>query len=400
MKIILLATLVVMALPIMGLAQGARSTSVCVPGEETKETESAVLTICTREFGMTTFPHPQLYLRIFADGRGEYETLPPYVEGAGDANQILAKKGLRVTPEQVREIIRLGSAKDFQQAPAAYPAFHIGTDSGMSTTISFRDQSAPKTIVVTNFSWRDPDNGRHYPRSLILLMSRMEVIREKATGTARAIPFITFCQLIKNHEIFFDMPVSFAADLELGGTREFLNEPECNTAAQGAFRTTEKISVGYLGPDDKPSPALKAQTEQVHTPRFGGRARVSVTGVLRNESKRSLDGYNYRFDITAFNSIDPIVLPYRGELEPGWSYSDSFDQPSESRFELSSRLKAPFHHGARIEWTNLDQFPKLKVSGRKYIVFRVVSKQVQPMGSNRWNDEYQCEILLVKWPGE
>jgi hypothetical protein len=300
----------------------------------------------------------------------------------------------------VQEIIRLGSAKDFQQARATYPAFHIGTDSGVSTTISFRGQGAAKTIVVTNFSWRDPDNGRHYPRSLIILMSRMEVIRDKAAGTVRTIPFITFCQLIKSHELFFDMPVSFAADLELGDTAEFLHEPECDAAAQGVFRTTEKIGVGYLSPDDKPSPALKLQTEQIHTPRFGGRARVSITGVLRKETKRASDGYNYRFDITAFNNIDPIVLPYRGELEPGWSYSDSFDQPNEYRFELSSRLKAPFHHAARIEWTNLDQFPKLKISGRKYIVFRVVSKQTQPMGGNRWTDEYQCEILMVKWPGE
>ncbi|MEO6391103.1 MAG: hypothetical protein ABIP75_04570 [Pyrinomonadaceae bacterium] len=400
MKFALLAAFILLALPSIGLAQAVNSNSVCVPGEGAQAAKGAVLTICTHEFGMTSFPQPQLYLRIFADGRAEYETVPPFQEGAGFANQLLTKKELRLSPEQVQEIIRLGSAKDFQQAPAAYPAFHIGTDSGVSTTISFRDQSATKTIVVTNFSWRDPDNGRHYPRSLIILMSRMEVIRDKAAGTVRAIPFITFCQLIKGHELLFDMPVSLAADMELGGTNEFLNEPECDEAIQGVWRTTERIGVGYLGPDDNSSPALKAQTEQIHTPRFSGRARVSITGFLRNESKRTSDGYKYRFDITAFNSIDPIVLPYRGELEPGWSYSDSFDQASENRFDLSSRLKAPFHHAARIEWTNLDQFPKLKISGRKYIVFRVVSKQTQPRGTNRWNDEYQCEILLVKWPGE
>ena len=98
--------------------------------------------------------------------------------------------------------------------------------------------------------------------------------------------------------------------------------------------------------------------------------------------------YDYRFDIREFKTIDPIVLPYKGRLEPGWMYVDSFDSTNENRLKLSEPLKMSLHHAARIEWLNTGKFPKLRAAGRTFITFRVVSREIKKIGDNRWNDTY------------
>jgi len=42
-----------------------------------------------------------------------------------------------------------------------------------------------------------------------------------------------------------------------------------------------------------------------------------------------------------------------------------------------------------------DKFPALRRSGRKYLTFRVLSKETQQMERWRWNDVYTCELIKV-----
>ena len=74
-------------------------------------------------------------------------------------------------------------------------------------------------------------------------------------------------------------------------------------------------------------------------------------------------------------------------------YVDSFDANNEVEPKLSSRLKMPLHHAARIEWLNAGKFPRLRAAGHTFITFRVVSRDIRKIGVNRWNDIYTCESL-------
>lgn len=71
-------------------------------------------------------------------------------------------------------------------------------------------------------------------------------------------------------------------------------------------------------------------------------------------------------------SVGEIVVPYVGELEASWTYSDTIDYVKGTP-SLSSPLNRIFHRPQLIVWTNEDKFPALKRSGRKYLTFRVIS---------------------------
>jgi len=120
-----------------------------------------------------------------------------------------------------------------------------------------------------------------------------------------------------------------------------------------------------------------------------------VEGILRAETDRTNRHYPYRFIIERFLTVDKIVAPYAGELKEGWTYSDAIDHVKGTPLTLSSPLKPLIHHAQLIEWTNLDKFPALRRSGRKYLTFRVVSKETRQMEKYRWNDVYTCELIEV-----
>src|SRR5688572_23490332 len=161
MSYLYVAALVCLLLAAIAQGQPPASTSVCsrpdhMAGEE-------LLTVCTHERGMAPRPQPRLYLRVFADGRGEYERNAP----AGN----LEKKEFRLTPGELNEIICLGREPDLQEADAKYKAIYRGIDSSRETTVIFRDEGTVKKIVLNNY-WADrDDNYEHYPSSLNGLMS-------------------------------------------------------------------------------------------------------------------------------------------------------------------------------------------------------------------------------------
>lgn len=75
--LIMVATL---AIPALSLAQGKVLNSVC--SDAGSEGKVAVLTICITEQGMRSGVQKELYIRLYADGHGEYEVTTPTPAGA------------------------------------------------------------------------------------------------------------------------------------------------------------------------------------------------------------------------------------------------------------------------------------------------------------------------------
>jgi hypothetical protein len=224
-------------------------------------------------------------------------------------------------------------------------------------------------------------------------------------GIIRPIPSISFCDLIKRRDqllgkevsIYANMQsrLSIRADLTYIDHGETINDPECEGDRANDTESYRPIEVSYIGQGSKAA-ELKNAAIGIRDERFGGRARVSVTGILR-KVLAGTSGDEYRFEISKFNSIEPIVLPYQGILDLGWTYSDAVDYDHAAGLQLSSPLKVPFHHAARVEWSNLRKFAdELRSNGRKYITFRVTSSTVQKIDANRWNTVYDCEIVELK----
>ena len=391
MNLFILIALGILALPMIGIAQVADASTACPIKEQLDD--DVVLTICNHGQGMVPRPQPRLYLRVYADGRGELESneAPPL----GDAyeTETLIMKTFHADADEIAEIRRLGQMPDFQSAKDVYPAYAIGTDSSVQTTVVFIDHRNTKKIVVNNFSYANVFNKKHYGPSFCILMARVAELHDRGLGIIREPPTISFCELMRNRESYIDTVVGINAVLEFNETQQFIYDPECAERSIGPLLfTTEKVGVGFDFKKGK-SKELQNQALSVRDKRFGGRARVYIHGILRDNREQTGNPNKFRFDISEFKTIDPIVLSYEGKLEPGWMYVDSFDANNEVEPKLSSRLKMPLHHAARIEWLNAGKFPRLRAAGHTFITFRVVSRDIRKIGVNRWNDIYTCEIL-------
>ena len=164
MKIILLLFL----LSVAAIAQRTE-TSVCV--KDSAGAKPAVLTICNFATGMSGMPRLRLYLRVYADGTGQYEE--------NDGIDKLALHTLKVSAEQLAEIKRLGETRDFQAAKADYPVFHMWTDSGLETTIIFRGQNGEKKTMVRDYRPSDKvsDDDKNYPASVVAMLRLADDLR-------------------------------------------------------------------------------------------------------------------------------------------------------------------------------------------------------------------------------
>ncbi|MDT5060535.1 MAG: hypothetical protein QOH63_994 [Acidobacteriota bacterium] len=103
--------------------------------------------------------------------------------------------------------------------------------------------------------------------------------------------------------------------------------------------------------------------------------------------------------VTGSSTVSPVE--FEGWLEEGSTYHAlvTCDKDEEWRTVVSFRV--PFHHAARIEWTNLSDFPQLKKAKRddcqRRITFKVIAREtVRVSGRDRWNTTYECKIIAVK----
>src|ERR1700733_10591163 len=145
MKYLCLIAVSLLALPALSFAQRTYN-SVCTDLQKnTNPKKKVILTICNQERGMIALPPLRLYLRVYADGTGEYEE-----NGRKDhaGNEMLVMHRITFAAAQVAELVRLGSEADFQNAPAEFPAYRMGDDSTLETTVIF----GTKNILLRNYS--------------------------------------------------------------------------------------------------------------------------------------------------------------------------------------------------------------------------------------------------------
>ncbi len=131
-----------------------------------------------------------------------------------------------------------------------------------------------------------------------------------------------------------------------------------------------------------------------------GRALVAVSGMLQHAPQEGFVSYEYRFDVSRFDGVEPVGRPYAGFLEAGECYRTAVTFAPDGTFRLTDPLRLPAHHAARIEWTNLRDLPKLMRAATtpptQSVVFRVLSKQVAKAGAQeRWNTTYRCRIYRI-----
>ena len=409
MKFITLIAAAIAFLPISLSGQQSASTSVCLSGTPS----GVLLNICQHARGMVTGPQPTLYLRVYQDGRGEYET--------NNSENVLVKKEFRINEADLREIARLSAAQGVQTALEKYPGYNHGIDSSRELTLDIFSNTHHKSIILINFYAADRENKKHYPASLISLMEKVEQLWSRAHGLVTEPPSITFCTLMADREYLTGKHVRIWADLELGTeSGSYLHDPECDRPEVGKARTSERIGFevsvsGATGSSSdvsvpgavatgsrsstkdsiRQAVSVREILQQQGFDTDEPRVRVMIEGTLREETESPKHDYPYRFIIERFLSVDKIVVPYAGELKEGWTYSDAIDHVRGTSLKLSSPLKPLIHHAQLIEWINADKFPALKRTGRKYLTFRVVSKETRQMEKYRWDDVYTCELIEV-----
>ena len=210
------------------------------------------------------------------------------------------------------------------------------------------------------------------------------------------VPSITFCELMADRERLLGKRVQLHADMELGREEgSFLHDPDCDPPTMTRAQMQERIGFGYDETKLGTGPVIWDMIKQKGYETYVTRVRVSIEGMLREETHRTKHNHPYVFIIERFLTVDEIVAGYQGELNSGWVYSNTVDHIRGAELKLSAQLKMPIHHAQRIEWTNEDKFPALRRSGRKYITFRVVSKETRHMTRWRWNDVFTCEIIRI-----
>lgn len=384
MRIVFLAILAAFIVPVLASAQQRDSASACL----TDVPPGVLLNICEHWSGMPPLPQPRLYLRVYKDGRGEYETNKTW--------NVLIKEEFKVKEEDIRELERLSATDGVQKALESYPTYRLAYDSTREIIVDIYGESSQKRIVLENFFAADRENKKHYPASLISLMEKVEEIWDGANGIVREIPSLSFCTLLADREYLIGKRVQIYADMELGIEEgSYLHELECNRLEVGRGRTSERVGFGYDEKKLGKGPVIREILQQKGFETYVTQVRVLVQGILREETQRTKHNYPYRFIIERFLSVDNIVVAYGGELKQGWIYSDAIDHVKGSELKLSAPLQPMIHHAQRIEWTNEDKFPALSRSGRKYITFRVVSRETQQMTQYRWNDVYTCELIKI-----
>jgi hypothetical protein len=93
--------------------------------------------------------------------------------------------------------------------------------------------------------------------------------------------------------------------------------------------------------------------------------------------------------ILAYNRILKVGKTYRGRVNFGSAYG----------MTLTPFPKLPYHHSVMYSWVNVDKFPELdpdKNFGVRTIVFKVLDKEVENIGKNRWTTTFTIEILRVE----
>ncbi len=212
--------------------------------------------------------------------------------------------------------------------------------------------------------------------------------------TAVEIPTVGFCEMVGNPRRYFDKTIRLTATYVMGYEAQYLIDDACprgrddNIGAHSAIESAEQNEV------------LNKKLREVSHSEYGGRARLTMVGVLRNKSMRGFAWYKYRFDIIHLEEIAHLVEPYEGELRGGKTYRASVRGDKSQGLSLVKPVRMPLHYGLFVEWSNLNEFPALERladgDSEQRIVFSVIGDERKQMTVSRWNRTVKIKIIRVE----
>jgi len=206
-----------------------------------------------------------------------------------------------------------------------------------------------------------------------------------------------FCDVVKNPQLYFDKTVRVTAIFEQAAEGQYLRDDGC------PLSENQHVGVGYARGDKKQAELQDKNIDLIHSAGYAGRAMVTVVGVLRNAGGTNpFFSYKYRFEIIRFDRVSHITTQYGGVLTPGESYVAEVRRNRSSDLSFVIPIRAPYHYSARVEWTNLSDFPVLNAMGPRSatarIIFNVLSDNVRQMTVNppRWARTIHCKVISVE----
>lgn len=199
--------------------------------------------------------------------------------------------------------------------------------------------------------------------------------------------------MVKHAKLYFDKPVRVLAKYEMATEGQYLSDEQCPLSHD------EQIGLGRAPTDERHGEILNAELRKIGEVEYGGRAQVTVVGILRNSSLHAFAWYQYRFDIISVEKISPVTVTYEGELQGSVTYRGSVRWDRASRLSLVPDPRIAEHHAMRVEWTNLRDFPRLRTlrdkTIRQQILFTVLSDEIKQMTAVRWNRTVRCKIIRL-----
>lgn len=345
--------------------------------------------ICTHERGMAPLVQPRLYFKTYLNGMAELE-----VEGY----RTLVTKPVKLSDLEMDSLHGLFTLPDLKEIGPEYPALSRFTDSSSETHFLFRVDGKPRSVRLRNFLIDDRDVARRYPAALVLLMQTASDLRDRALGVVKQIPHLSFDSMVNFPDFSNRREILIYADYQhrsmVTASGTVMNQRDILFDHQG--KLSLEIDMQFDGNAEEVA-AMKRTLARSREERFGGRARTLVRGRYEQTVDPVSRQRIHKFFAKEIKGIEPIDLPYQGEIKLGWNYSDTFDRKADDpEMILSTSLKLPIHHAGRIEWRNAGQFPQLARSGRHSIIFRAGSQTTHQYEPGRWNETFHLTILEVR----
>ena len=165
-----------------------------------------------------------------------------------------------------------------------------------------------------------------------LFLSFQQALRGQAPISQKeAIPTVTFCEMVKHPQLYFDKPIRVTATFEIRTEGSTLNDGLCPRSHD------DQIGANAVKIDERQIRLVNRDFERIRAGKAGIHPRVTAVGILRNVSRRAFEWYRYRFDIIRFENIHPAVSQtvwtHEGSLRPS--------QPSVPTIDFCELVKHP-----------------------------------------------------------
>ncbi len=142
---------------------------------------AVIFEVTTHGYGMVYPTSEVLDLRLYQNGRIEYDVYPPQGREFLNIHYWFPRHHSEVNSTDFNELNRLIEQPDLLTAQERYKGSRPHIDDTWETTIRFHHGDATKQIVAINF-WDDPNDATKYPPSMIALLKRVSALRKNLTG--------------------------------------------------------------------------------------------------------------------------------------------------------------------------------------------------------------------------